>query len=61
MSARESDLIDAVQPIRGLALATSIYHFFSSGLFDRLADSPEPSKLTTLAEELQFEVSRSAS
>jgi 2-ketoarginine methyltransferase len=32
----ESDLIEAIQPIRNFVLASSIYHLFESGIFDRI-------------------------
>ncbi|MDC0749708.1 2-ketoarginine methyltransferase [Polyangium mundeleinium] len=35
----EPRLIEALQPIRGFAFATTLYHFFETGLFDCLRDS----------------------
>ena len=34
----ECRLIEALQPIRGFALAQAIYHLFASGLFDHIVD-----------------------
>ncbi|TGK15681.1 methyltransferase domain-containing protein [Leptospira fluminis] len=57
--AREIDLIEAVQPIRGLALAACLQHFFFCGIFDLLANSPEKKfDLDELASELGFERDR---
>jgi 2-ketoarginine methyltransferase len=38
----EIRLIDALQPIRGFALAQGIYHLFTSGLFDQLRAGTTP-------------------
>jgi 2-ketoarginine methyltransferase len=36
----ERELIEALQPIRGMALAMVIFHWFESGLYDRCARGP---------------------
>lgn len=36
----ESDLIEALQPIRGYALASVLYAFFQSGLYDEFPGNP---------------------
>ncbi len=36
----ESRLIDALQPVRGFALAQGVHHLFVSGLYGALADGP---------------------
>ncbi|PJZ70483.1 amino acid hydroxylase [Leptospira perolatii] len=57
--AREADLVEAVQPIRGLALATSVQHFFSKGIYDLLASSQGRRwSLEELAKELKFDADR---
>jgi 2-ketoarginine methyltransferase len=38
----EFELIEALQPIRGLALANAIWHLFELGLFDALGAGPKP-------------------
>jgi 2-ketoarginine methyltransferase len=58
MVARESDLIEAVQPIRGLALATSLQHFFARGIYDLLASSSAPLALGEIAARLEFRQDR---
>jgi len=54
MTAREVDLIEAVQPIRGLALATSLQHFFSRGLFDLLVSAPDTYTVADMASKLNM-------
>lgn len=51
----EPDLIEAIQPIRGYVLATSIHHCFSSGIFDALKES-EIVAIDHLASSLNFEL-----
>ncbi|WP_035723624.1 2-ketoarginine methyltransferase [Bradyrhizobium sp. ARR65] len=45
----EAVLIEKLEPIRGFFLAQAIFHFFSSGLFDSLAEKPK--SVGTLAAE----------
>ncbi|WP_328428162.1 2-ketoarginine methyltransferase [Streptomyces sp. NBC_00443] len=48
----ELRLIEALQPVRGFALAQGIYHLFSSGLYERIADGPQSVQEVAAALEL---------
>lgn len=52
----EGRLIDALQPVRHMALGIAIHHFFDTGLFDTLAEHPGP--LATLASRHAFDLAR---
>jgi 2-ketoarginine methyltransferase len=52
----EARLIDALQPIRGFALAQGIYHFFVTGLFDRMSLGPR--RVEDLADGLEMDRQR---
>ncbi|WP_433570176.1 2-ketoarginine methyltransferase [Streptomyces sp. CA-251247] len=54
----ELRLIEALQPVRGFALAQGIYHLFSSGLYDRIAEAPQ--EIPALTESLEFDASRTS-
>jgi 2-ketoarginine methyltransferase len=49
----ENDLVEAIQPIRYFALASSIYHLFSSGIYELIKD--QPYDLNQLAETLDLD------
>lgn len=52
----EQRLIEALQPIRSFAFATTLYHFFESGLFDVLKAGEKSA--TQLSEEKELEPAR---
>lgn len=52
----ELQLIDALQPVRGFALAQGLYHLFSSGIYERIADGPQP--VQDVADALELDVAR---
>ncbi|MFF3766433.1 2-ketoarginine methyltransferase [Streptomyces sp. NPDC001922] len=54
----ELRLIEALQPVRGFALAQGLYHLFSSGLYDRIAEGPQA--VPELAASLELDASRTA-
>ncbi|EKS07945.1 guanitoxin biosynthesis L-enduracididine beta-hydroxylase GntD [Leptospira santarosai] len=56
--AKEDDLIEAVQPIRGMALATTVQHFFSRGIYDELNHSNGHYTIRELANKLDFDEER---
>ena len=52
----EIELVEALQPIRYMALATSLNHMFSTGIYDLL--SKQPATLEALASALHLEPAR---
>ncbi len=54
----EGELIDALRPIQGFALASMLYHIFSTGIFDRLALSVDGYSIESLAEDLGMDCGR---
>ncbi|WP_211288289.1 2-ketoarginine methyltransferase [Xanthomonas theicola] len=46
-------MIEATQPIRGFVLASTVYHFFDQGVFDRLRERG-PAPVATLASALRL-------
>lgn len=53
----ESELIDAIQPIRYFVLASAINHLFSSGVYDHLNES-DFSTISQISKDLTFDRSR---
>ncbi|MFH8495193.1 2-ketoarginine methyltransferase [Streptomyces coeruleorubidus] len=54
----ELRLIEALQPVRGFALAQGIYHLFDSGLYERLADGPQ--EVSAMSASLGLDASRTS-
>ncbi|MFK0253885.1 2-ketoarginine methyltransferase [Streptomyces sp. NPDC090445] len=54
----ELRLIDALQPVRGFALAQGIYHLFSSGLYERIEGGPQ--SVREVAALLEFDAARTS-
>ncbi|WP_405606522.1 2-ketoarginine methyltransferase [Streptomyces sp. NBC_00076] len=54
----ELRLIEALQPVRGFALAQGIHHLFGSGLYERIAQGPQ--QIGALAEALELDASRTS-
>lgn len=54
----EQRLIDGIRPIADLFLASSLYHLFSRGIYDRLVSADEPVALPALADELRLSPQR---
>ncbi|WDE11825.1 methyltransferase domain-containing protein [Thalassomonas haliotis] len=56
--ANEFELVEALQPIRGMALATSINHFYTKGIYDELVETKEEYNIDNLAAKLNHEAFR---
>ncbi|MFD7464761.1 2-ketoarginine methyltransferase [Streptomyces tendae] len=54
----ELRLIEALQPVRGFALAQGIHHLFTSGLYERVAAGPQ--RVADVADSLELDPSRTA-
>ncbi len=54
----EGELIDALKPIQGFALACVLHHMFSTGIFDQLAVRADGCPIERLAEELEMDCGR---
>ena len=57
-TATEFELVDALQPIRGMALATSLTHFYTRGIYDELAEARAGLSVDALASKLRFDTAR---